>query len=234
MIRLYFDQTFEVGARLRLPKEELHYFRGVRRGQAEATLFNRQNQIAFGRVDEDFFVIDRVEEATSPRYPLTLALGMPEASILPLVMRSISELGVKELILFEAERSQNAKARMKNLARLEKIAIESARQCGRGAPLEISTSTWTDLLKKFADFERKIFFDEAMADKSALTSTTKNSKNILLMVGPEGGWTEKERMAVRKNDFEWVHFETPILRVETAVVVAAFFGIQKFASCNSK
>lgn len=230
MIRLYVDKVFKSGLQLELPAEELRYFKSVRRGQGDVRLFNRQGEEALGAVDGKVFKIDRVLKVDIPLYPLSVGVGMPETSVIPSIVRSLSELGVEELFFFEAERSQNFKKRAavssSVIGRWAKLAVEGARQCGRPKPLEISLRSWKekDFLKRF---DRILFFDEAKSSlPSASSITVTKNQRLLALVGCEGGWTESERDVARQHGFFGVHFETPILRVETAVVCASFRSLQ--------
>jgi 16S rRNA (uracil1498-N3)-methyltransferase len=225
MIRLYFDEKFEIGQGVQLPDEEWRYFQSVRRAQGDVLLFNRFNQIASGKWEGKLFRIEKISAAEVPIHPVTLAVGLPETNIVPQIIRSVSELGIQRLILFAAERTQKAKSRLENLSRLEKITIEAARQCGRGIPLQLETKSWADLLTQ-VEAEKKFFFDEAELMTPNRKKITVPPKNIFLLVGCEGGWTENERQQIQKENFEHVHFDTPVLRVETAATCAAFFGIQ--------
>ena len=73
----------------------------------------------------------------------------------------------------------------------------------------------------------RLFLDEAQTvDESKQVAEGKSAPSFVL-IGPEGGWTEEERELARKNSFQFVHFQTPILKVETASLCGAFFALQK-------
>lgn len=208
-----------------LPEVELRYLKSVRRGQGEIEIFNRQAQTASGVMKGSKFRIEKVNQLSFRGYPITLAVGLPENAIIPSVIRSLSELGIEKLIFFSSARSQKGRERLKaNESRWERITIESARQCGRGIPLEVGMGDWREL----KDFKHRWFCDE---NKGSDLSHTRLSlaEKILIVVGSEGGWTEEERQDARDRDFKFIHFETPILRVETAVICAGFLGVQSYA-----
>lgn len=223
VIRLYIDQDLQVGQSAELADSELRYLKTVRRNQGEIELFNRQGQKAYGKLKGSRFLIENVETVKLPIYPITLAVGLPENSVIPLLIRSLSELGIESLRFFEGERSQKSRERLKSAdARWARLAIEAARQCGRGTPLKVEVGDW----RVRDEFSAAWFCDESeSADRAREHSSA--LKNLLIVVGCEGGWTESERKSARDLKFEFVHFKTPILRVETAAVCAAFRGVQK-------
>lgn len=230
MVRLYIDTLFALGKRLKVPADELRYFKSVRRSQGQICVFNRQGQEALGQLDGSEFLVEKIESVKLPIHPLTMAIGLPENSVIPLLIRSLSELGVAELIFFEAKRSQAGKARKisSNFERWDRLAIEAARQCGRGSPLRV---TFQDL-QSLDGFSTRYFFDES-AEIQPNISRGDSKKNdstkakCLSVIGCEGGWSEEERQWARQRGFEFVHFQTPVLRVETAAICAAFFSIEK-------
>ncbi|MDB5038574.1 MAG: rsmE [Bacteriovoracaceae bacterium] len=226
MIRLYIDSKFKKGDRLEIPKDEFRYFSSVRRGQGEVILFNRIGEEALGKVSEKFFEIEEVRKIEIPLYNLTVAVALPENAVIPGIIRTVSELGAKELIFFSGKRSQAASRRLTENARFEKTSLESARQCGRGVPLQIKVAK--DLLNISPPTNSQVlFFDEASSDKKSLDEKSHSMSSVVAIIGCEGGWSEDERDFAKKSDYHFVHFETPILRVETAATVATFYAIER-------
>ncbi len=222
------DSDFEVGFELPLPKEESHYFKSVRRGQGEVCLFNQKGQVAYGRIEKNNFFIERIEINSAPIYDLKIGIGLPDAATIPLLIRSLSEMGASELIFFQADRSQAAKSRMNSVSRFERIAIEAARQSGRGVPLQIHFENKfpVEIFSSFTTF----FMDENenarnLADYS--TQSREKFSQLGILIGPEGGWSEAERRKANESKFKCLHFPTPVLKVYTAAVCASFFAIER-------
>lgn len=224
MIRLYIDVPFRAGVELKIPDNEWKYFSSVRRGAGEAVLFNRRSQEAVGIIEKRNFRIKAVRDVTTPTYRLTVCVGLPENAVIPSIIRALSELGAIKLIFFAAKRSQSNAKRIKDVARFERLAIEAARQCGRGVPLEIETAG--ELAALATRFDSNVFFfDESSHRKSKVTS--EKLIEAWLLLGPEGGWTEEERDLAKSSGWSVVHFETPILRAETAATAATFYALQR-------
>jgi 16S rRNA (uracil1498-N3)-methyltransferase len=223
VIRLYFDQVFEVGAELLLSKPEWHYYSKVRRGASAVEGFNRFAQCAQGRIENKYFIVESVSVVTTPQHPVTLAVGLPDNSVVSELIRSVSECGLEGLIFFGAQRSQSARKRLLHQTeKWEKLAIESARQCGRGKPLVISASESLQHLP-WDQFSTRIFFDENDAGLDAHAASLKAP--LLVLVGPEGGWTEEERHFMRAQKCQTLHLTTPVMRVETAAIAASIWSV---------
>ena len=227
MIRLYLDQDFETGSRLKIPKEEVHYLHVNRHASkgahGELEAFNSKGKIARGILDDGFFYVESVVDSPFPIYPITVALALPENAALESVVRSASELGAERMILFEGDRSQSARSRMAGVhKRAERIAKESMRQSVRPRPLVIEMAKKLESLK----FSGTIFFLDEM-DEDSFDRAPKNRGSEVVIVGPEGGWSPRERELSRERGWTIRHYKTPILRVVTAVPVAVFDVIRE-------
>ncbi len=224
-IRLYFDGELKADQSIQLDAGEMRYFKTVHRAKGVVTVFNREGFEAEGRFEGKDFFIEKVKKVSSPLYSLTVALGIPENSILAVVIRSLSELGVKKIIFFGANRSQSASKRLQPSDRLDKIALESARQCGRAFPLEIGFAKNLSEVLVNEKANSLLIFDEA--ENSDHKNPQKLESPCLALIGPEGGWSQEERELAQRNSAKIVHHNVPILRVETAVAVSSFYCIER-------
>ena len=148
---------------------------------------------------------------------ITLAFSLLKGDNIELVTQKATELGVDSILPLLTERSivRNIKKE-----RLEAIAIEASEQSGRiDVPKVEQLIKITDLDK--LDFDLGIFCDEK--EKSGfinkLSSKINDATNILIIIGPEGGFSDKERSFVRSLDFiNSVSISRNILRAETAAI----------------
>lgn len=103
------------------------------------------------------------------------------------------------------------------LDRLRRIAVESAKQCGRAWLLRIGHETaLTDAL---ADARPAAL---VLADGNAPPYRPDSDTPVVrLMVGPEGGWTDRERDEALRAGAVAAGFGPNAMRIETAAVVAA-------------
>jgi 16S rRNA (uracil1498-N3)-methyltransferase len=226
MIRIYHDEKFEVATELRLDAKELHYLKNVRRSQAPVELFNSLGQIAHGRLESTSFFVSEVTQSQVPIWPLSMAIGLPDKAAVNTSIRTLSELGVERLFFFEADRSQAAKSRLKSSDKWQRIAIESARQCGRGKPLIVETKALESLLELDSP---KIVMDESDAAPAFQLTELFSEPPLLCFVGPEGGWSSRERELFGNYKLQSFHMATPIMKVCTAATAAATCAVLQWS-----
>ena len=148
---------------------------------------------------------------------ITLAFSLLKGDNIELVVQKATELGVDSILPLLTERSivRNIKKE-----RLEAIAIEASEQSGRiDIPKIEQLIKITDLDK--LDFDLGIFCDEKERSGviNQLSSKIDYAKSILIIVGPEGGFSDKERSFMRSLDFiNSVSISSNILRAETAAI----------------
>ncbi len=129
--------------------------------------------------------------------------GRPET-----VVQKLTEVGVDLIVPFTADRSVvtwEPERAAKKIDRLRKVAAEAVMQCRRA---------WLPTVTAAATFDEPVIRPGcAMADMAGAPIT---GDQRLIMVGPEGGWSDRERQA----DVPKVRVGEPILRAETASIVA--------------
>lgn len=162
-------------------------------------------------------------EGTSRGKRATLVLGqsLPKSSKMDLILRQGTELGVDRFIPLLTERSisrPDGSAQEHKQDRWGKILVEACRQCGRtGLPGLDPITPWRDLLSSLSGFGLVLmpYEKEAPSLRTALGSF-QGAGDILVLVGPEGGWAKDEVAQAEERGALPVHLPTPILRTETA------------------
>jgi 16S rRNA (uracil1498-N3)-methyltransferase len=137
------------------------------------------------------------------------------------LIEKATELGVGAITPVRAERSEKGleAAALKRLARWKRIAREASEQSRRAKLPEIEAPIdLADVLRG----HRGYALDEAEAPPilSAFPTTRQPGDRVALLVGPEGGWTEREREAIRAAGWTAVSLGPEILRAETAAIGA--------------
>jgi 16S rRNA (uracil1498-N3)-methyltransferase len=124
-----------------------------------------------------------------------------------------TELGAARLIPVMTRRTVAERVKLERLAA---IAIEAAEQCGRTLLPQIAEPV---ALKDVLDTQRTIYFaDEAGGEPAAEAF---KPGPALILTGPEGGFTEEERAAVRAApNAVPISLGPRILRAETAALAA--------------
>jgi 16S rRNA (uracil1498-N3)-methyltransferase len=156
---------------------------------------------------------------------VTLLVGLTKGERLELVVQKATELGVHRLVpvaaaravpRLEAERAAGRRARWQTIAR------EAARQCGRAdAPaIDEITPLAGALAGAPAGALKLLFWEEAAGVplRDCLPATP--PAQVVLAVGPEGGFAPEEVAAAEGAGFHVVGLGPRILRAETAAIVA--------------
>ena len=139
------------------------------------------------------------------------------------VQKSV-ELGARRLILFPSERCVSTPGdKAKKTARLQRIALETAKQCGRGRIPEVTVAnSLKEAIEEAADADAPLFFYECEEDlhlKQALEQTC-TPQTFSIVTGPEGGFEPGEAEQARSAGMTLVTLGKRILRCETAPAAA--------------
>jgi len=155
---------------------------------------------------------------------ITLALGLTKGEKMDLVVEKATELGVQTLVPFVSTYTVPKLNERKVEARTERwqrIAVSAAKQCGRtripkiltlGDFQELVRQPWTDTLKLLF-WER-----EGQQTLKQVHETECDARGILLVIGPEGGFSFDEADTAREHGFKLVRLGRRTLRAETAAV----------------
>jgi 16S rRNA (uracil1498-N3)-methyltransferase len=99
--------------------------------------------------------------------------------------------------------------------RLERVAVEALKQCGRGWVLEIGRTAAFD-----AAIEPAEGVDLVIADASGEPLEPRASDAVRLLVGPEGGWRDDELDQALRAGARACRFGPHVMRIETAAPAA--------------
>jgi 16S rRNA (uracil1498-N3)-methyltransferase len=159
---------------------------------------------------------------------LSLALAYSRSDPMDLVMRQATELGVHHFLALGAKRSQynlSETQKRKKKERWLRIAREALCQCGRIQLPEISLLSDVSQCIKFAmDWEKEhnnllkilALEKETSSNLIELWQETPECDRIMIVIGPEGGWTSHEAEQFKEAGFHTVCLGPRILRLETA------------------
>ncbi len=153
---------------------------------------------------------------------ITLFMAYPKGDKLETVIQKAVELGAKRIIPFESERCiKRPKAEKidKQLARLNRIAEEAAKQCGRGVlPKVFAPMSFKEMLNDAREHELPILCYEGEGTRSLKDILTegKSAKSLCAVVGSEGGFSPEEARAAAEAGLIPANLGPRILRCESA------------------
>ena len=178
-------------------------------------------------------VIFRIEEErpnpAEPRLQLSAYLALLKSDHLEFAVQKLSELGLRSVTPFVSEHTV---AKGVRADRLVKIARESAKQCERSGILQIREALSFDrVLRELPLHEAALFcceFERATGIRQALNALPEGLTRLAVIIGPEGGFSEKEKEEAVRAGAVSVSLGPRILRAETAAVAACTCAMYRF------
>lgn len=177
---------------------------------------------------------EKLECKTEPPFPITLCMAYPKGDKLEVVVQKAVELGATRIIPFESSRCikrPKAEKQEKQTQRLNKIAEEAAKQCGRCTlPIVTPPMSYDNMLKEISKASLRIFCYEDESKKSIkdLLADIEIPKDAAVIVGSEGGFSPKEAEEAKRQGCSLVSLGGRILRCETAPDFALSVLIYRF------
>jgi 16S rRNA (uracil1498-N3)-methyltransferase len=152
---------------------------------------------------------------------ITLYQGLPKGEKLDLILQKCTELGVSELVTFDAVRSVvklRGERSAGRLERCEKIVQEAARQSGRRLAPQVALGGSLEVVLREARQEVKLLLweGEQTTRLKDVFAAHPAPESAAIIVGPEGGLTNEEVEGAIAHGFTPVSLGRRILRTETA------------------
>lgn len=177
------------------------------------------------RVELD--IADKRSGKKEPPVHISLAQALLKDKKMDRLLRHLCELGIARWIPFRCERSipiPGKKGLSARSERWQKILQESMKQCHRAMLPQIAeTKSFEDILGFGRNYDLNIvFFENENTSLNELMPIAGQSppEKILLILGPEGGFTDKEIDMARAAGFRAAGLGPRILRAETATIAA--------------
>lgn len=177
-------------------------------------------------VGKDYLVagIDSVEENdTEHKVKLHLYQGLAKLDKMEFIIQKAVELGVSEITPVITARSEKDT----KLEKLEKIAINAAKQCGASKLTKINKPIY---FQEIPADTLTIFAYEGEKTRDLKEVTLGRFQKINLVIGAEGGFTEDEAQAICEKGALSVSLGKRILRTETAGIVLSSIILYKAGS----
>ena len=181
-------------------------------------------------------IIEERQENNELNIKVSIAHGLVRKDKQEEVIRRLVELGAYKYIPVVMDRSiiklKKENYKFKN-DRLERIVKEASEQSERNEFLILNdVITFNDLIKSFNEYDLVLFAHARKKDDLSLKkylNIDKDVKNVLVIIGPEGGFSEKEENTLFENDkVHTISLGKRVLRTETAPLAAmailAFLG----------
>ncbi len=167
-------------------------------------------------------ICEELHEEKELPYNVTIAQGLVRREKMEEVIDYITELGASSYIPVVMNRSivkVNLEQMEKKSTRYAKIAKEAAEQSHRLKIMEVkNVVSWKEFLKLSSSYDLCLYAYEASSKDDSFKQILKTRKyqNILVVVGPEGGISEKEVADLKANNFLPITLGPRILRTQVA------------------
>lgn len=229
MPRFYVDFALSPDSVVELPDNVVRHLNVLRvKNTEEIVLFNGNGKAypALPEVLEKRRASVRIlrEEATDNESPLniTLVQAVSAAERMDFTLQKSVELGVAEIRPVISERCVvrlSGERAEKRVARWQEIVVSACEQSGRNiVPKVLPLTTYAQALQQLPQETTKLLMSLNRAQK--LSDVQPQSGKVVFMVGPEGGWTEKEEQQAFDAGFQSVTLGKRVLRTETASLAA--------------
>lgn len=224
--RLYVKNFIDPHSLLTLPSPQSHYLKNVLRLNIDDSVhvFNETIGEWLGTISK----IAKHEITLTPQhsvrppvitFPLWLAFAPLKKEAMDWVVEKATELGVSHLQPIITERTNTQRL---NLERMYIHSCEAAQQCERLGPAEIMPLISLEVFMQ--TFHHSIFVcqERSRAEPVAKTfSALPSFTQAALMIGPEGGWSDKETSFLQAyKNIHFINLGPRILRAETACISA--------------
>jgi len=219
------------GEMIRIEGPEAHHARVKRLARGDAVeLLNGEGLVVRGEVAGEpargraepllELAVHEAAHHPPPSPRVEVCAAPPKGARLETMVDMLSQVGAARFCPLTTARSVVEPGEGK-LERLTRIAVESAKQCGRAWLLEITRPM---------DFEEALSAEDArllIADVSgdalgeSAGAFAGAGRPLRVLVGPEGGWTEEELGRARAAGASVVRLGPYTMRIATAAIVAA-------------
>lgn len=230
MPRFYCAQALSIGAVIVLPDHVAHHVQVLRLAiGSHITLFN-------GEGGEFTATLSQIEKrrataeikAFSPReaelpYAITLAQALPESSKMDEIIQKAVELGATAIQPLAAQRCVvrlSSERASKKSAHWQGIIIAAAEQSGRNRLPNLAEPANFDEWIGQHDLHRRILLSPRAEQSLSDWARHHPPQAISLLIGPEGGFTEREETLAQTHGALTLSIGTRVLRTETAGMAA--------------
>lgn len=209
-----------------------HIARSLRAKVDECILLIDENQIQYeGKIEKinsnsiEIKVIKSYKSNRNLDFELYLAQSPLRSDAQSLIVEKATELGISGVYpIFTDNCALKKSVISQKIEKWQKIMYEASKQCERATIPTCFNLTDMETLIKSSKFDRILAFTERSASEGlkkylSLNPIFKNEK-ILFIIGPEGGFSQKEFDFFNQNKIITLSLGNLILKAETAVITA--------------
>lgn len=228
--RCHVETPLAVGQTLSLPEEAAnHLVRVMRLREGDGcVLFNSDGHdysatlVVVGKRDAQVRVDAALAVANESPLHITLLQGIARGEKMDLILQKATELGVNAIVPVNAERTEvklDAARAEKRLAHWTSVVVSACGQSGRArVPSVAAPQSLLDAARQVPAEALKLTLDPL--GEHRLSTLQPAPGGVVIAIGPEGGWSPRDRQALAEAGFQGLRLGPRILRTETAGLAA--------------
>lgn len=227
--RLFLKEALKTGEAIKLADDSAHYLRSVLRLKAgsEIRVFNglggefSASLVEVSRKAVEIKIGEWLDQPVEPKLDITLALAITRGERMDIAIQKAVELGVTSITPIITEYcvvSSRNERMVKKESHWQKIAQAASEQSGRTVVPKVNEISGFDEWMAEEREALRLFFDPRA--KCSLLELPVPDQPLVLLSGPEGGFSEGEQSRAVQAGYQSVTLGPRILRAETACIAA--------------
>lgn len=221
-----------------------HISRSLRMAVGEHIIVSDSEKYEFDCVLELFAdgyvkakIVNRFISESELPIKIHLFQAIPKGDKLDFIIQKSVECGVYEITPFESEYcvvKVKRDAEERKTERRNKIALEAAKQCGRGIIPKVKNSiSFAQMVQAASNCDAVLFCYEGQETEPIGTAINrikkeKDIQSLAVIIGSEGGFSNDEALLIKSHGFNSVGLGKRILRAETAAIFALSCLVYEF------
>lgn len=231
LTRVHVDAPLSAGAQVALPEDAAaHLSRVLRLREGDAcVLFNGDGHdydaqlTGIGKREVLAQVSGaRLVDNESPLH-ITLLQGIARGEKMDLILQKATELGVTAVLPVDSERSEvklSGERLHKRLAHWRGVVVSACEQSGRARVPEVAEPQALLAAASALPAGALRLLLDPQGTHSLKSLSPPASGQLVIAIGPEGGWSPRDRQALETNGFQGLRLGPRVLRTETAGLAA--------------
>lgn len=231
----YYPQKLEIGEKIIIKNEEAKHILKVMRHKIGDKIkltdgYGYEYDFLITHTEKEKLIGEVLNKKFLPREPniaITLASSPLKGENTEIMLAKATELGIRGFLPVYFQNTV-VKINENKLKRLKKIAISSLKtSAGTILPQIYKPLTFNELIDNFSSFDLILLAYEN-SDTKLASILDRNAKNILLIIGPEGGFTKEEIKIAEEKGARFFTLGKRRLRSETAGIIATSLVLYEF------
>lgn len=234
MFNFFVEESAKIGSGFIISGSDYNHIKNVLRmnvgDEFLVSCNGASNLCAVKSFDGESVAVEIIEENyqdTSLPVDIILFQGLPKSDKMELIIQKAVELGVSEIYPVEMKRcvvKLDDKKKKTKTVRWQAIAESAAKQSKRNSvPTVHDAVGYSEALKRAKELDLMLVPYEAhngMESTREALGEIKKGNSVGILIGPEGGFEDKEIENARENGAKIISLGKRILRTETAAITA--------------